>query len=343
MHADDAEAPGDAALTVRTGHLRSGVPVIHVDGRLEQRTAPELRRLVDAQIGVAPWAIVLDLSGVSALEPAAVPALIGVADRAGDIDIGLYLVSPADAISHVLASADVLDLFEIHPTINAAVRALILDDNATRPHAFGTPRAQRRSLSSGRRRSPGPYFRRGPADRSGVRRPVTGPPSEPDRLDTTATPGTSVPAAPGPPPPVTVPTPDLMRVWPAVPDSLRPVRVAFAEWLGSLQWPAGDADDLILAVHEAVSNVIDHAYPATRSGPVHLHSWCDTGPTPASRRVTIVISDRGDWGRDHRTIDAAGRRGHGFVIMSGCTAEMHIQRGDSGTTIILISNDVPVR
>ena len=89
MHPDDAEPAGEAALTVRTGHLRSGVPVIHVDGRLGHRTAPELRRVLDVRIGGAPWAIVLDLSGVSVLEPGAVPTLVGVADRAGETDIGL--------------------------------------------------------------------------------------------------------------------------------------------------------------------------------------------------------------------------------------------------------------
>jgi serine/threonine-protein kinase RsbW len=58
----------------------------------------------------------------------------------------------------------------------------------------------------------------------------------------------------------------LMRVLPAQPSSLRPVRATIAEWLFLLHWPADDAEDLTLAVSEAVTNVIEHAYPADRPG-----------------------------------------------------------------------------
>jgi serine/threonine-protein kinase RsbW len=135
--------------------------------------------------------------------------------------------------------------------------------------------------------------------------------------------------------------PEWMQVWPAVSSSLRPARVALAKWLTILRWPADDADDVIMAVSEAVSNVIDHAYPATRRGPVQLHGWCRSGSTPDSRRVTVTVTDRGDWGREHRTVDPAGHRGHGFAVMSGCTAEMYVQRSAGGTTFILVSNDAP--
>ncbi len=134
---------------------------------------------------------------------------------------------------------------------------------------------------------------------------------------------------------------EWMHVWPAVSSSLRPARVSLAEWLTVLRWPADDADDVIMAVSEAVTNVIDHAYPATRRGPVQVHGWCRAGSTPDSRRVTVTVTDRGDWGREHRTVDPAGHRGHGFAVMSGCTAEMHVQRSAGGTTFILVSNDAP--
>jgi serine/threonine-protein kinase RsbW len=133
----------------------------------------------------------------------------------------------------------------------------------------------------------------------------------------------------------------LMQVLPAVPHSLRHARVAFTEWLTQLQWPADDADDLILAVNEAVANVIDHAYPAGNPGAVGLHAWRSAGSSPATRRVTITITDHGDWDREHRTIDPAGRRGQGLALMSACTAKMQIQRSAGGTTVTLVSNDAP--
>jgi anti-sigma regulatory factor (Ser/Thr protein kinase) len=135
---------------------------------------------------------------------------------------------------------------------------------------------------------------------------------------------------------------ELLRVLPAQPHSLRPARVALAEWLTLLQWPDDDADDLILAVSEAVTNVIEHAYPATRPGLVGLHARCGAGSTPATRRVTIAITDRGDWAREYRAIDPASYHSYGLTVMSACTAEMQIQRSASGTTVILTSNDAPI-
>jgi anti-sigma regulatory factor (Ser/Thr protein kinase) len=66
----------------------------------------------------------------------------------------------------------------------------------------------------------------------------------------------------------------LRRLLPAQPGSLRPARAAIAEWLTQLHWPGDDAEDLILAVNEAVTNAIEHAYPADRPGSLGLCAWC---------------------------------------------------------------------
>jgi hypothetical protein len=71
--------------------------------------------------------------------------------------------------------------------------------------------------------------------------------------------------------------------------ALRPARVAIAEWLSLSHWPQDEADDLVLAVNEAVTNVIEHAYPAARPGAVGLHASCGPGSAPATRRVTVSI------------------------------------------------------
>jgi serine/threonine-protein kinase RsbW len=134
----------------------------------------------------------------------------------------------------------------------------------------------------------------------------------------------------------------LRRVLPAQPGSLRPARAAIAEWLTQLHWPGDDAEDLILAVNEAVTNVIEHAYPADRPGSLGLRARCGRGSAPATRRVTVTITDHGDWrDRMHRAVDPADRRGHGLTVMSACTAETQVKRSAGGTTVTLISNDVP--
>jgi anti-anti-sigma factor len=130
MSSDDAGAAGDAAFTIRTGRLRPDVPVVQAGGHLDRSAAPQLRHLIDAQIAASPWAIVLDLSALSVVEQDAVPTLVRLAERAAEADVGFYLVSPGGpdgSLSHVLATAAVLDLFEIHPTIDSALQAMSRD------------------------------------------------------------------------------------------------------------------------------------------------------------------------------------------------------------------------
>ena len=134
----------------------------------------------------------------------------------------------------------------------------------------------------------------------------------------------------------------LLRVLPAQPSSLQPARAAIAEWLALLHWPGDDTDDLILAVNEAVTNVIEHAYPATHPGSLGLHAWCGPGSAPATRRATVTITDRGEWDHMRRAVDPTSRRGHGFTVMSACTAETRVERSAHGTIVKLISNDVPI-
>jgi serine/threonine-protein kinase RsbW len=137
------------------------------------------------------------------------------------------------------------------------------------------------------------------------------------------------------------PSGELLHVVPAEPGSLRPVRAAMAEWLKLLHWPDDDAEDLVLAVSEAVTNVIEHAYPTARPGPVGLRARCSAGSAPGTRRVTVSITDRGGWDGERRVIDPAGRRGHGLTVMSACTARTQIRHSADGTTVTLTSKDVP--
>jgi serine/threonine-protein kinase RsbW len=134
----------------------------------------------------------------------------------------------------------------------------------------------------------------------------------------------------------------LLRVLPAQPSSLGLARAAVAEWLAQLHWPRDDTDDLVLAVNEAVTNVVEHAYPATRPGPLGLHAWCGPGSAPATRRATVTITDLGEWDHMHHAVDPANRRGHGLTVMSACTAQTQVKRSAHGTTVTLISNDVPI-
>ena len=79
MHADDTRP----TFAVETDLLRPGVPRLQARGRLSLATVDELQVAVERCLHPSPWAIVVDLTGLSELQPDAVSALVGLACRAG--------------------------------------------------------------------------------------------------------------------------------------------------------------------------------------------------------------------------------------------------------------------
>lgn len=133
---------------------------------------------------------------------------------------------------------------------------------------------------------------------------------------------------------------EFMTVVHAVPAAVPATRKLIRQWLETLAWPTEDAEDIELATNEAVSNVVDHAYPPDAPGTATLHAWTSTDPDTHERRVVVTITDRGRWGAHHPAGPAPAARGHGLVVMTGCTAELHIQRSPAGTTVIMVSPEV---
>ncbi|MBC8091620.1 MAG: ATP-binding protein, partial [Pseudonocardia sp.] len=54
----------------------------------------------------------------------------------------------------------------------------------------------------------------------------------------------------------------------AVPAAASIVRERLRHWLDGLGWPEPELDDVVLAVHEAVSNSVEHGYADTEAGEV---------------------------------------------------------------------------
>jgi anti-sigma regulatory factor (Ser/Thr protein kinase) len=119
---------------------------------------------------------------------------------------------------------------------------------------------------------------------------------------------------------------------PAVPSEPRVIRGLLREWLLGWAWPDDDLDDLVTAVDEAVSNVIDHAYrlhPAP--GDIHLQATITTD-ADQHNSVTVAVTDQGRW---RPVPHDSGFRGRGLRMMSACTASLHIDRGIGGTTVTM--------
>lgn len=142
-----------------------------------------------------------------------------------------------------------------------------------------------------------------------------------------------------------------MMVQPALPASQRVVRHAVARWLEGAQWPEDGVEDITLAVTEAVTNVIEHAYLDHDPGAIHFYAWITATPdasrsaSPPStrsaatrgRKVIVVVSDRGRWDPERRTVDLNGHRGRGIAMMTALMAAIHIQRSSNGTAVVLVS------
>jgi anti-anti-sigma factor len=112
-------------------------------------------------------------------------------------------------------------------------------------------------------------------------------------------------------------------VLPAQPWALKNIRHTMRRWLSAAGARPLIIDDLLIAVGEACTNVVDHAY-GTAVGTVTLHlelQWPD---------VVATIADTGQWGQP-----SAGNRGRGTLFMRNCSDDLRIDHGPSGTTVVI--------
>ena len=149
----------------------------------------------------------------------------------------------------------------------------------------------------------------------------------------------------------------LHLMLPAIAVSVPIVRHRLRGWLATLDWPTPAAEDLKFVLSEAVTNVIEHAYPPpNRPDPAPPRSGDEAATAPKetveilaavqlldqqARRVRVEVVDRGRW--RHPPVNP-GSRGHGLITMAAMTDQMSIQHTTpdrAGTTVILLSPPVP--
>jgi serine/threonine-protein kinase RsbW len=123
------------------------------------------------------------------------------------------------------------------------------------------------------------------------------------------------------------PTEFAYRSWPADARQLGAIRGQVRCWLAPFVLPEDDEDDVVLAVSEAASNCIEHAYdPAIADGTVELTFWTET------RNVCFEIVDHGAWRKP------SGRptsRGRGIELMRRLMAGVLIHYDRRGTRVFL--------
>ncbi|MHA6792641.1 hypothetical protein ACVGVM_03840 [Pseudonocardia bannensis] len=98
--------------------LSGGIRLVRVRGRLDPR---ELRRVFDGLLAAARLPVVVEWGEHAVLDAEAVSALVHAAYAAGEADIGFALVGIDAEREQILATMGRSALFEIHPSVAAAV------------------------------------------------------------------------------------------------------------------------------------------------------------------------------------------------------------------------------
>ena len=119
----------------------------------------------------------------------------------------------------------------------------------------------------------------------------------------------------------------MSRSWRASPSQLAAIRAELHGWLSPLGLTADGAQDVVLAVNEAVSNVIDHAYPAAT-----VDDTVDVTLRAERDILHIEVVDHGRW-RPPST--EPGRRGWGITLMNRLMAAVFIRYDSRGTRVIM--------
>jgi serine/threonine-protein kinase RsbW len=109
---------------------------------------------------------------------------------------------------------------------------------------------------------------------------------------------------------------------PARPQSLTILRRSLREWFGDAGIQGDDADELLLAIDEAASNAVSHAYRGRRG------SFTVTA-TRFGKHVVFVVADEGQW-REH-----APNGGRGIPLIERLSDAVQYQRDAAGTTVVV--------
>ena len=100
----------------------TGTPVITAGASLDATATAELRREARALLARSVPALVVDLTAVRLTDPAAAAVLRDLAYEAGDADVDLRVVRDPGAPEMTRAALDDETLFELYPSLDAALR-----------------------------------------------------------------------------------------------------------------------------------------------------------------------------------------------------------------------------
>jgi serine/threonine-protein kinase RsbW len=110
-------------------------------------------------------------------------------------------------------------------------------------------------------------------------------------------------------------------------DQLATVRRQITDWARDIGVSRERTQDIALAVDEAATNAIEHAYPG-RQGTFTLFAACDR----RSGAMRVIVSDSGAWRPPPRE---PGLRGRGLKLMGSLSDLFELCHAPHGTTVML--------
>lgn len=105
-------------------HEVGGYPVVSVTGEIDVSSAPALKDVLTELLGSERSAVVVDLTEVGFLDSTGLGALVAARTSATDAEVRLPIVSDRDRILKLFRITGLDGVFEIYPTVDAAVATL---------------------------------------------------------------------------------------------------------------------------------------------------------------------------------------------------------------------------
>jgi serine/threonine-protein kinase RsbW len=111
----------------------------------------------------------------------------------------------------------------------------------------------------------------------------------------------------------------------STPSELGPLRHELRAWLTRVAAAEADRQEALLAVGEAVTNAVEHAYLGTPGGRIRVDARVAKGT------LEVTVEDSGRWLRRPSDPD----RGRGTRVMKALTDELSVTSGAAGTRVVM--------
>jgi anti-sigma regulatory factor (Ser/Thr protein kinase) len=111
--------------------------------------------------------------------------------------------------------------------------------------------------------------------------------------------------------------------FPAVPAALPRLRHTLRRWLDQSHIPQDEIFEITVAVSEAFSNAVEHAYAAS-------DATVDVAARLSDAELQIQVQDWGQW-----RAPRGAHRGRGLGLMRGLMDEVAVTSGEAGTLVTM--------